>query len=89
MSRIMLGSGKFVEPISGFSDHKEKPEEKVLDMIPEDGTEDEKPDPTVKIPPVPEDPDMRPKIIRYAEEYFGRYWIVTLVLLLVILFRKK
>lgn len=44
---------------------------------------------TVKIPPVPENPDRRPVLIQYMESWFGKYWLVTLLVILYLLLRKK
>ncbi|MBR4155554.1 MAG: hypothetical protein IKU01_02465 [Bacteroidales bacterium] len=81
MSRFSTGSGKFVPVISTYVQTQKAEAELGEDVktIHED----------VIIPQVPANPDARPKLIQYAEEYFGRYWFVTLAVLLVLLFRRK
>lgn len=86
MSRLMTGSGKFVSAVSEYDSAQQDIKAVYLGVKPA-MTGDETP--IDEIPSVPENPDVRPKFIRIAEEYFGRYWIVTLVLLIIVLFRKK
>lgn len=92
MSRLMTGSGKFVSVVSEYSSAQQptagliEPDVKLAKEI--NNTNGDNP-PLDVIPPTPENPDARPKFIQYAEEYFGRYWIVTLVMLIIVLFRKK
>lgn len=85
MSRYMTGSGKFVPVVSEYSLAQQLPGYRDPDLKTTNGDNP----PLDVIPPTPENPDARPKFIQYAEEYFGRYWIVTLVLLIIVLFRKK
>lgn len=87
MSRFMTGSGKFVPVVSDYNSTLDAPAQEATDYKLK--TPPEKEEPLDVIPPTPENPDARPKFIQYAEEYFGRYWIVTLVLLIIVLFRKK
>lgn len=46
-------------------------------------------DKEVEIPEVPANPDSKPKLIRYAEEYLGRYWFVVLAVIIYLFYRKK
>ena len=49
-----------------------------------DGTEG-----TIDIPPVPENPDDRPKLVQYAEEYLGKYWYLVIIVMVFLWYRKK
>ena len=77
----MTGSGKFISSISNYESKQEN------NVVSE--TVMTKEEETIVIPEVPANPDSRPMIIQYAEKYFGKYWFVTLVLLVILLFRKK
>ena len=46
-------------------------------------------DKEVEIPEVPANPDSKPKLIRYAEEYLGRYWFVVIAVIIYLFYRKK
>lgn len=92
MSRLMTGSGKFVSVVSEYSS-AQQPTADIVDpnvKLAKDtnSTNGDNP-PLDVIPPTPKNPDARPMFIQYAEEYFGKYWVLTLVLLIIVLFRKK
>ncbi len=80
MSGYTNESGKFVAAVSTYAQTQEP--EPHLDGTVRTVYED-------IIPQVPDNPDARPQLIQYAEEYFGKYWFVTLVLILFLLFRRK
>lgn len=84
MSKLITGSGKFIPSVSNYESKQENHEVSETVM-----TKETKEEEAIVIPEVPANPDARPVIIQYAEEYFGRYWFVTLALLVVLLFRKK
>lgn len=77
----MTGSGKFIPSVSNYESKQENREVSETVMTKEEEA--------IVIPEVPANPDARPMIIQYAEKYFGKYWFVTLVLLVILLFRKK
>lgn len=83
MSKLMTGSGKFVSSVSNYEIKQEDLEVSETVMTKDDVNL------ALDIPEVPKNPDARPVLIQYAEEYFGKFWFVTLVLLAVLLFRKK
>ncbi|MBQ3594927.1 MAG: hypothetical protein II981_05920 [Bacteroidales bacterium] len=95
MSRVMYGSGKFVSPEPEYS-HKSSDHVsgvKEADGLlnpgltgPSGGGDPEK---RMDIPEVPENPDKRPLLVQYIEEYFGKYWFVSVALILVLLLRRK
>lgn len=81
MSKLMTGSGKFVSSVSNYEIKQEDLEVSETVMTKDDVNL------ALDIPEVPKNPDARPVLIQYAEEYFGKFWFVTLVLLVVLLFR--
>ena len=81
MSKLMTGSGKFVSSVSNYEIKQEDLEVSETVMTKDDV------DLALDIPEVPKNPDARPVLIQYAEEYFGKCWFVTLALLVVLLFR--
>lgn len=91
MGRDMYGSGKFIDMVSNYA-MSEVPDNGLthndVNYHPSsmDSTEREI---SEQIPPVPQNPDSRHVIVRYAEEYFGKYWFVTLGLVLILLFYLK
>lgn len=105
MSRVMYGSGKFVPSDPEYSHIASSSIKKSLKFdVPLTGWPppvqpileeklslegDRESDKHVNIPEVPENPDKRPLFLQYAEEYFGRYWFVSVVIVLYLLFRKK
>lgn len=70
-------SGKFVASVSTYVQSQDdlKADETVLTRL--------------EIPELIENPDKRPVFIQYAEEYFGKYWMITLILIFVLVFRGK
>ena len=83
MSKLMTGSGKFVPSVSNYAANAQEDIEVSETVMTKEIKEEE----AIVIPEVPASPDARPVIIQYAEEYFGKYWFVTLALLVVLLFR--
>lgn len=86
-----LSENKVVPPLKSSVDTGLNTGDKTYgekDMLKKDNDTGEDTD-KVLIPEIPANPDTRPKIIRYAEEYFGKYWFVVLLLILYLLLRKK
>lgn len=77
------------EPLKPFPENTDIP---INPYIPDEripNKEDAPEDKEVEIPEVPANPDSKPKLIRYAEEYLGRYWFVILAVIIYLFYRKK
>lgn len=86
---IIVGSGKFVTPAGvrvSYASSSPSPEE-VLNNDVSTEADDISPDVAKDIPPLPT--NQRHKFIRLAEEYFGKYWFFTLIVILILLIRNK
>lgn len=83
MSSRMYGSGKFVSPVSHAAP---SPTVTVEPGISSDQGKNVDIGRYHEVPPVPK---ASPAFIQYAEKYFGKYWFVTLLVLLFLLFHQK